>query len=140
MKLDIKAFEEAIRSNCINGVYSGSINISCESLTKLPDLSDITVEGNFICSYNNLRSLKGSPKIVTGYCSFSYTAVKSLKYAPEIIGDDLCCDGNNLISLKGLPKDFKGGIWFSRKTWDKLPKDTNEAMHLLLNCKIRFCD
>ena len=42
-------------------------------LTKLPDiLKDITVGGNFNCSYNELTSLEGAPKTVGENFGCSY--------------------------------------------------------------------
>ncbi len=56
------------------------------NLSKLPDLSNVTVNGDFICTGNRLRSLEGAPKIVTGR---------------------VACTKNNLTSLAHMPKGFE---------------------------------
>lgn len=56
-------------------------------MERLPDLSNVIVKGNFKCSYNPLRSLKGSPKKVKGDFDCSYcTNLTSLEGAPEKSG------------------------------------------------------
>ena len=55
-------------------VFRGDMDLSYMELTELPDLSDVTVTGNFDCSANALTSLKGAPKSVGGnfdWCSIA---------------------------------------------------------------------
>ncbi len=51
-------------------IIKGDLDLSDLGLKKLPDLSDVIVEGEFNCSNNNLQSLKGAPQSVDGgfYC------------------------------------------------------------------------
>lgn len=113
--MDIKVIEAGIRSNCVNGVYAHNINLSGFKLKELPDLSDITVSGYFDCSNNKLKSLKGSPKVV---------------------GTVYFCDGNPLKSLEGVSEEI--GDWFiiDKKIWDRLPKDSETVLRIMLNNKI----
>ena len=64
------------------------------NLYKLPDLSNITINGGFDCSNNQLTSLKGCPKQING--SFD-------------------CYGNSLKSFEGCTKIIKGKAWFDKE-------------------------
>ena len=56
--------ERMIKTYIRNG-SNGDLKLTGLDLTKLPDiLKDITVGGNFNCSYNELTSLEGAPKTV----------------------------------------------------------------------------
>ena len=46
-----------------NFVIKGDLDLRGMSLGALPDLSDVVVEGNFDCSKNSLKNLKGCPKV-----------------------------------------------------------------------------
>ena len=123
MSLDIKAFEAKIRSKCINGVYNYSIHLNGMSKVKnLPDLSDISITGNYCLGYTIATSLKGLPKSIGGYLNLQ--GIRRLK------------------SLDGLPEHIGGTVYFDtmhfEQIWDKLPKDTNEAMYLMLNNKLEL--
>lgn len=61
---------------------------------------------DFHCSYSQLKSLEGAPKIVHGRfnCSNNYEHLTSLKYAPKIVYSDCFCHNNNLQSLEGVPE------------------------------------
>lgn len=111
-----------------NFVIKGDLDLSCMELTELPDLSDVTIEGNFDCSHNDLTNLIGSPKKVGGKfacqenlletlkgaefteCdSFSCreNILTSLEFAPRV-STNFCCVGNELTSLKGAPQTLSG--------------------------------
>ena len=64
----------------------GSLSLSSRNLTALPDLSSVTVKGNFSCNNNALTSLAG---------------------APSFVGGDFNCSSNQLTSLYFAPKQFK---------------------------------
>ena len=91
------------------------------------------VNGNFVCSYNNLSSLEGCPKEVGGdfdcsnnkltslefgpervngvfYCS--HNNLTSLEFCPEKVNGDFYCKYNSLTSLKGAPKEVDGFFYF----------------------------
>src|SRR6185295_2835682 len=61
----------------------GDLNISTKGLTRLPDLSCVSVGGSFWCQNNPLASLEG---------------------APQSVGGDFYCPNNHLTSLKGAPQ------------------------------------
>lgn len=80
----------------------GSIDISKKSLTQLPDLSRVVVNGGFNCNHNGLTSLKGSPQTVGSfYCSGNH--LTSLEYGPQTVAESFYCPYNNLATLKGAP-------------------------------------
>jgi hypothetical protein len=110
----------------------GDISLAKYNLTELPDLSSVTVGGNFDCSHNHLTSLRGAPRSVGGdfacqsnrlaslsgapssvggafYCS--YNKLASLRGAPESVGGDFWCQGNQLTSLKGVPSTVPGYLY-----------------------------
>ena len=47
-------------------VYNGNMDLSYAGLVKLPDMSTVTIKGDYKISGTNLISLYGCPKIVTG--------------------------------------------------------------------------
>ena len=71
-------------------VVDGDLDLSHMGLTQLPDLSTITVKGNFFCSHNELTSLKGAPKHVLGRVYCNYNHLKSLLDMPEC--EKFCAD------------------------------------------------
>ena len=75
----------------------GDLKLTGLDLTKLPDiLKDITVGGNFNCSYNELTSLEGAPKTVGENFGCSYNKLTSLDGAPKIVYKDFYCRNNNV--------------------------------------------
>jgi hypothetical protein len=64
------------------------------------------VTGDFICAYNELITLKGSPRKVKGWFHCSSNSLTSLDGGPEIVGH-YYSDNNQLISLKGGPVQSK---------------------------------
>ena len=74
-------------------------------IDKLPFKFNI-VGGNFNCSYNRLKSLKGCPKEVGGSFYCNNNKLISLENGPEIVNDAYYCNGNRLTTLKGAPKNI----------------------------------
>lgn len=93
-------------------VVDTHINLSSRNLTELPDLSCVTVRGNFECSSNPLTSLKGAPKQVDGAFICEHTQITSLEGAPETVGGGVNCNNNpNLVSIKGAPRSVGVSFW-----------------------------
>lgn len=82
----------------------GDIDIGDRGLEELPDLSNVSVKGNFKCSKNKLASLKGSPRYVGGYFDCHANALTTLEGAPAYVGSVFDCHENRLVSLKGGPE------------------------------------
>ncbi len=89
-------------------VIKGDVDLSDMGLTKLPDLSAVTVKGNFDCSYNRLTSLVGAPKSVGGYFYCYDNELTTLDGAPRSVGGDFYCSGNYLSDLMGVPQKIGG--------------------------------
>jgi len=88
--------ERMIKTYIRNG-SKGDLNLIGLDLTKLPDiLKDITVGGNFNCSYNELTSLEGAPKTVGESFGCSFNKLTSLVGAPKSVGEDFICHSNNV--------------------------------------------
>ena len=92
--------------------YKYSVLIKSASMVSLTNDMFVwgEVKGNFDCSYCDLTSLEGAPKIVkkTFHC-VDCNSLTSLEGAPEKVGRDFNCnDCNSLISLEGAPKEVEG--------------------------------
>lgn len=71
------------------------VNLTYKSLKKFPSFIQFgIVKGNFHCSYNELISLKGSPREVGGCFYCAHNKLKSLKGAPETVGGVFVCTVN----------------------------------------------
>jgi hypothetical protein len=68
---------------------------------------------SFSCEGNDLVSLEGGPKSVTGNYDFQYNKIKSLKGIAQFIGGNINGSYNQLKSLEGFPRDFKGVAYFN---------------------------
>ena len=89
----------------------GELDLRNRNLIELPEiLKDITVNGYFDCSHNNLISLKNSPKSVGGSFICNGNELTSLEGAPRIIHGNFICNGNKLTSLKGAPNIINGNF------------------------------
>ena len=92
---------ERMISVYIRNGSKGGLNLQNKNLTVLPAiLKDITVNGFFDCSSNNLTTLESCPKIVTGTFNCSENVLTSLKGAPSSVGDGFICSDNKLTSLE----------------------------------------
>lgn len=89
----------------------GDLSLSRYNLTELPDLSSVTVAGNFDCSHNNLTSLRGAPRSVGGDFACQSNQLTSLRNAPASVGGSFYCSYNQLSSLLGAPETVGGDFW-----------------------------
>lgn len=78
------------------------------------------VMGGFHCDLNKLRSLRGSPKIVSGAMICSNNRLENLEYAPREIKGDLIVSHNNINSLKGFPRIVEGLVSVSNNNLTNL--------------------
>jgi len=106
--------ERMIKTYIRNG-SNGDLKLTGLDLTKLPDiLKDITVGGNFNCSYNELTSLEGAPKTVGENFGCSYNKLTSLDGAPKIVYNDFYCRNNNVQFTEAQVRavcDVKGDVF-----------------------------
>jgi len=84
------------------------INLHRLFLEKLPDFSNIQVEGNFYCDGNQLTSLQGAPQTVGFDFDCGYNQLTSLKGAPQTVERIFKCNNNQLTSLQGAPQTVRG--------------------------------
>jgi hypothetical protein len=77
-------------------VIYGNVDLSRLKLTRLPDMRDIVVTGNFMCAHNRLESLDGVPKIIGGDLYFygnGFTAEGAKLSYPISVGGDASFGG-----------------------------------------------
>ena len=63
------------------------------------DIKGKTYDGDIDCSFNELTSLEGAPKIVNGDFDCCFNNLTTLKEKPEIINGMFNCSFNNLLSM-----------------------------------------
>ena len=80
----------------------GQINVAHNKLVSLEGamLEDPVTE--FDCSYNELTTLKGCPKIVGDFFDCSHNQLTSLKHGPVEVGGSYFAHNNKLTSLDGI--------------------------------------
>lgn len=81
----------------------GDVHIHNKGFSKLP-LKFRNVTGNFLCMYNELKTLEGSPKYVGGYFDCSHNELNSLGGGPKRVEGGYSCNFSELVSLKGAPE------------------------------------
>ena len=69
------------------------------------------ITGNFDCSSLGLKSLKGAPQKVGEDFSCSGNKLTFLEGAPQTVGKAFWCSRNQLSSLKGSPQKVGGDFW-----------------------------
>jgi len=74
----------------------GDIDLRCCGLIKLPDLSNVILNGDFNCSDNvYLDSLVGAPKVINGDFTCNNTSIESLYGSPVVVKGDFDVSDNN---------------------------------------------
>ena len=69
------------------------------------------VFGYFLCGYNQLKTLKGSPTETGGNFVCQNNQLTTLIGGPKIVGNAYWCNNNNLKDLYGFPKKCNSGIY-----------------------------
>ena len=86
-------------------VIQGDVIIpEMKDLTILPDMSTVTVKGNFDCRATGLKTLQGAPIRVEGDFMCDDNKLRSLEGAPQWVGGKFSCCYNKLGTLKGGPQ------------------------------------
>lgn len=85
-----------------------SINLSNLNISLLPDMSNVTIMGDYDCSDNKLSSLRGAPSSVHGDFNCKANKLQNLKGAPQSITGSFNCAMNELRSLSGGPRTVNG--------------------------------
>ena len=102
-----KTFAEWFGKDLTGQTYDGDIDCSYQELTSLKGAPKI-VDGSFICTGNQLTSLEGGPKEVRGDFKCSFNKLTSLEGAPQKVNGNFDCIYNQLTSLKDAPKEING--------------------------------
>jgi hypothetical protein len=132
-KIDLICKEYNIENYTINS--DGSIDVNGDAIIKMGLLVTLPlkfrhVSGRFVCTYNKLTTLVGSPISVGGDFNCGDNKLLTLDGAPNTVGGDFSCYGNNLTSLKGAPGIVNGAFIF----WDNDDLSTLEgAPHIIGN-------
>ena len=121
--LEFKAFEslsgltevqKVWLDKCTRGSWSigedGKVNVEGDFICSQQDLVGFKgvrfgrVSGNFFCDRNRLTTLEGAPKAVgrSFYCRIN--TLETLEGAPKEVAGDFICNDNNLTTLEGAPK------------------------------------
>ena len=72
------------------------------------------IDGNFICSNNQLTSLLGAPTTTNGNFICYNNKLTSLQHAPTTVDGDFICSNNQLTSLQHAPTTINGDFSCSR--------------------------
>jgi hypothetical protein len=96
----------------LNG--DGKVNVEGDFVCSGEDLDDLKglkfgkVSGDFRCANNNIKSLEGVPSEVGGDFWFSNNYLQTLDGAPEKVGGNFRCPHNSIQSLVGSPSEVGG--------------------------------
>ena len=82
-------------------VVLGDLVLSARNLERLPDLTNVIVQGSFYCENNRLITLKGAPR-VSGAFICNNNELVSLEGAPQHVRG-FVCDNNRLRTLEHAP-------------------------------------
>ena len=82
-------------------VIEGDFDIGDNELTSL-DGSPKKVTGSFMAHKNELTSLKGGPKEVGGSFVILHNNITSLEFSPSLVKEDFICSHNPLKELDGI--------------------------------------
>lgn len=93
--------------------YKGDIEFHYEDITSLKGCPK-KVSGSFDCASNRLTSLKGCPKEIKGDFDCSHNHLTTLDGGPKKVGGYFWCLFNDLKSLKGGPESVDGDFDCSR--------------------------
>ena len=139
MSIDEICYKYDIRDYTINNdgsidVDNDDVDLSHMGHKELP-LKFNKVYGDFHCGYNDLTSLKGSPKWVGGDFNCIQNNLTDLKGGPEYVGEDLYVARNSLTSLEGSPEKV-GGTFNCYKNKLTSLKGSPEYIGIDFNCSM----
>ena len=112
---------------------NGDVYLWYSDLTELP-LTFNKVSINFNCGFNQLTTLKGSPRWVGGWFSCNANKLTSLEFGPDYVGKYFSCRNNDLTDLVGSPKQVMGSFDCGNNLKLINPKGCSEKIDKELNC------
>lgn len=104
--LGISELPEYINFNYVMGGFH-CVHNNLISLRGMPKI----LSGSFIVSWNKLENLINSPDEIKGSYFASHNNISSLEGLSPIITESLSISNNNLKNLKGIPKIIKGSFF-----------------------------
>jgi hypothetical protein len=96
-----------------------NVTIEDKSITHFPIQFGV-IEGNFRCTDTQLKTLKGSPKIVKGFFDVNSNQLTTLRFAPKVVDNFFNCGINQLISLKHISVIEVGNVMCHRNSLKSL--------------------
>jgi hypothetical protein len=103
-------------------------------LKKLPTFS--SVEGDFSCNNNHLKTLEGAPIEVGGGFNCTNNHLKTLEGAPIEVGGGFNCNNNHLKTLEGAPREVGGHFLCNNnhlKTLEGAPREVGGVFYCYNN-------
>jgi hypothetical protein len=91
----------------------GDFDCSDQELRDLKGVRFGEVKGNFSCEGNGLTSLVGAPRKVKGDFYCENNQLTTLVGAPRVVEGDFYCYNNQLTSLEGAPREVRGNFYCS---------------------------
>lgn len=132
-------FKDTKYGDLTNKIFVGDIMVVGLGLTSLEGAPKALINGSFDCSYNKLKSLKYSPKIIRGNFNCSLNQLTKLEFSPKEVDGYYMCYDNQLTSLSGIPNELKSGFFCGKNqltSFEYSPKKINGNFNASSN-KIR---
>ena len=119
---------------------TGLVDVDGDFVCSKHDLTDFkgirfgVVSGDFICEYNQLISLVGSPQDVGGHFSCSNNQLTTLEGAPQKVGGLLNCEDNPVSeetfkSIFFLMEKRKSYLQAVESLWSKIPLEDQALLY-----------
>jgi len=86
-----------------------NVNLSDQALKKIL-VKFGRVNGDFMCSHNQLTTLFGAPDRIEGIFDCRANRLTSLDFSPLVVEDHFVCDHNFLTTLKGCTQNLKNNF------------------------------
>jgi hypothetical protein len=102
---------------------NGNVNLSDKGLTELPLVFN-RVTGWFNCDFNQLTTLKGSPRWVGSSFSCYNNDLTSLEFSPDYVSGGFSCEYNKLTN--NYCESEIGGYFYTSLKQDGLTDNYNE--------------
>ena len=115
---------------------NGDVDLRNKKIISFPKYIQFNkIRGSFDCSYNFLKTLKGTPYEVNINFYCDNNRLSSLEFGPEIVNGGYFCNNNKLVMLKGIPKKINtlSCCYNELETLDGIPSDIEENLYCYEN-------
>lgn len=114
-----------------------TVNLAKLGIKEIPDFIKFKyVMGGFHCDHNELTSLRGTPRILSGSFIASWNKLKNLANGPEEVKGSYLVSHNELTSLEGLAVKIEESLSVSNnklKDLKGVPKIINDSFYIHRN-------